>query len=461
MGRLLASWIINGKPDMDVTGFNIDRLHPYQANEEYRAHRVVESLGLVYKCHYPSLSMETSRGVKRAALHSQLEANGAYFKDVSGWEAPDWFAPPGVDPKVDKYSWGRHNWFPYWEAEHQACREAAIVMDMSFMSKFLVQGRDAGRILNYMSTANVNEEVGNITYTQWLNDDGKMEADLTVLKLEEEKFMVVATDTMHRHVETMIKRSIGADDFAVVTDVTSGYSQLNLQGPNSRALLQQLTSEDVSNEAFPFLAIREIDIGYARLLCTRITYLGELGYELCIPSEHAAHVYERIIEEGANHGLKHAGLKALSSLRMEKGYRDYGHDMDNTDRLMEVGLGFTCDFDKPGGFVGREAVLAHKAEGVPRQRLLQVLVEDPEPMMYHGEVVYRDGVAVGDVRAASYGHSLGGAVGLAMVRTADGGKVNKEFISTGDWQVQIAGKMYPAKASAQPMYDPKNLRIKS
>jgi glycine cleavage system aminomethyltransferase T/glycine/D-amino acid oxidase-like deaminating enzyme len=348
IGRLVANWIITGKPDMDVTGINADRFHPYQCNPEYRQHRVAESLGLVYKTHYPYKSKESARGAKRSPFYDRLVKQNAYFKDVSGWEGADWFAPKGVAPIIEKHSWQRYPFFPYWQREHQACREGVIVMDMSFMSKFMIQGKDAGEALNYISTANVNAASNMITYCQWLNEDGKMEADLTVTKLAEDKFYVIATDTAHRHVETHMKKHLNPEGnkFVTVTDVTGGYAQLNVQGPKSRELMQLLTDCDMSNEAFPFRTAKEVDIGFAKVMCARITYLGELGYELHIPSEHALHVYERIVENGDKVGLVHAGLKALASLRMEKAYRDYGHDMDNTDTLLEVSLNrfFSCPF---------------------------------------------------------------------------------------------------------------------
>jgi len=266
IGRLLAHWIVHGKSDMDVTGMNIDRLQKYQANPEYRRDRVSEALGLVYKCHYPNRSVRTARGVKRSVIYDRLCDRRAYFKDVSGWEGADWFAPEGEEI-TNELTWGRASWFPWWEQEHRACREGVILMDMSFMSKFLVQGKDAGDLLNRLSTANVDDEVDMITYTQWLNDDGKMEADLTVAKLEEDKFMVIATDTAHRHVETWMKRNTPEDAHVCVTDVTGGYTQINIQGPKSRELLAKLTTEDVSNEAFPFRKMKEIDMGYVDTGC--------------------------------------------------------------------------------------------------------------------------------------------------------------------------------------------------
>ncbi len=459
MGRVLAHWILNGRPDVDVTGMNIDRLHTYQSNPEYRKTRTVESLGMVYQCHYPFRSMLTARGAKRSAIHDRLAAQGAYFKEVSGWEGADWYAGPGQTPDPGPLSWKREAWFAHWEAEHRAVREGVIVMDMSFMSKFLVQGRDAGRILNHISANDVDGQAGAITYTQWLNEGGTLEADLTVTKLGDERYWVVATDTMHRHVETWMKRHMeGAH--AIVTDVTSGYCQINVQGPRSRELLSAVTGADLSHEAFPFRAAREIDVGFARALCVRITYLGELGYELYIPAEQAVHVYDRLLEAGVPLGVRHAGLKALASCRMEKGYRDYGHDIDNTDSVLEAGLGFAVDLKKPGGFIGRDAVVAHKARGPLTKRLVQILVKDPEPLLFHAEIVRRDGKDVGYIRAASYGFTLGGAVGLAMVTPGGGAPADPAFVNGGEWTVEIAGTSYPAVASLRPLYDPEMKRIK-
>src|SRR4051794_13479368 len=322
VGRVLAHWMLNGRPDVDVTAMNIDRLHVYQSNPEYRRTRTVESLGMVYQCHYPGRSMTTARGAKVSPIHDRLVAAGAWFKDVSGWEGADWYAGAGRTPDPGPLTWGRPGCWEHWAAEHRACREGVIVMDMSFMSKFRVQGRDAGAALERISANQVDGDPQTITYTQWLNAGGTIEADLTVTKLDEGDFLVVATDTAHRHVETWMRRGFGGAH-AFAADVTSGLAQLNVQGPLSRDLLQVLTSADLSNEAFPFRTARWIDLGFARVLCVRITYLGELGYELYIPTEQAAHVHDRLVEGGGAFGLRHAGLRALGSLRMEKGYRDY------------------------------------------------------------------------------------------------------------------------------------------
>jgi glycine cleavage system aminomethyltransferase T len=359
------------------------------------------------------------------------------------------------------------------------------------MSKFLVQGRGAGALLDRLSTARVNGGAGVITYTQMLNERGTLEADLTVTKLPERSpltsyvadgtaaFLVVATDTAHRHVESLLQRAsaggiggVGSGD-VVVTDVSGGLAQINVQGPNSRRVLQRLVeayggtaaADALANDAFPFRAARMLDLGAARVVATRITYVGELGFELFVPAESAVYVYEQLLAAGEPLGLAHVGLRALGSLRMEKGYRDYGHDLDNTDTLLEAGLGFTADFDKEGGFIGKEATLEQKERGTPTKRLLQVLLDDPTPMLYHGEVVYRDGQVVGDIRAASYGHTLGGAIGLCMVEAGGADAlpvpITAKWINSGTWEVDVAGVRYPARASLRPMYDPKNEKIKA
>ena len=459
MGRIVAQWIVDGRPDVDVTGFNVDRMQEYQLNPRYRAERTVETLGMVYQTHFPGRSMVTARGVKRSPIHDRLVEQRAYFRDVSGWEGADWFAPPGVAPHVPELSWGRQNWFPYWAEEHRAVREGVGLMDMSFMSTFLVDGAGSGAALDRVSANAVDGEPGVITYTQWLNEGGTIEADLTVTKLAEDRFMVVAADNAHGHVQAWLRRHVVGGDVHAA-DTTSALAQLNVQGPLSRQVLQSITSADLSNEAFPFRTARTIDIGFARALCVRITYLGELGYELYVPVEQAMHVYEQVVQAGAAFDLRHTGLKALASLRMEKGYRDYGHDIDNTDSVWEAGLGFAVALDKPGGFIGRDAALRMRESGPPSRRLVQVRLLDPEPLMHHAEVVLRDGVEVGYVRAASYGHTLGGAVGLAML-DAGSEPVTAQWLAAGEWTVDVAGERYPAATALRPMYDPENARIRA
>jgi 4-methylaminobutanoate oxidase (formaldehyde-forming) len=339
IGRTLAEWIKNdgiAPTDIDCTGINVNRFHRYQANPEYRKNRAPEALGNTYMLHYPDHQPKTCRGAKKSALYDRLKDQNAYFRDVSGWESPGWYAPKGVEPIIQQETFGRPDWFPYWEAEHKACRENVALFEMSFMSKFLVQGYDAGKFLNWLSTANVDGPVNQITYTQWLNELGYLEADLTVTKLSETEFLVIATDTMHNHVFQHMNSRLSRDWHVTVTDVTSRYAQINIQGPRSRELLQNLTSRDMYND-FDFRHAEEIDVGLGRALCVRITYVGELGYELFVPAEQATLVYDQIVEAGKELNLVHAGLKALGSLRLEKGYRDYGkHNISSCGHSMRI-----------------------------------------------------------------------------------------------------------------------------
>jgi glycine cleavage system aminomethyltransferase T/glycine/D-amino acid oxidase-like deaminating enzyme len=457
LGQMMARWIMTGDPQVDITGFNMARLHTFQNNPEYRRHRTVESLGMVYQCHYPYQSMKTARGAKRSAIYDRLKANGAYFRDVSGWEGADWFAPAPQQAVIEKHAWSREPWFGFWEAEHRAARENVVLMDMSFMPKFLVQGKDSGRVLDYICANAVDGPDGRITYTTCLNSDGKLVADLTVTRLASDRFFVVVTDTIHRHALTWIQRHIPETAHAFVTDMTSAWAQMNIQGPRSRDLLQSVTDTDLSNDGFPFRHAQEIAIGYGRVLCVRITYVGELGYELYIPTEQAVHVYDILVEAGKAFDLSHAGLKALGSLRLEKGYRDYGHDMDNTDDPYEAGLGFTVRLDKPRDFIGKKACVAKKAAGPLKRRLAQVLVKDPEPLLYHGEVIFRNKKPAGYVRSGSYGHTLDGAVGLFMIEADE--PVDEAYVKNGRWEIDIAGKTCPAAVSLTPLYDPEMKKI--
>ena len=461
IGRLIANWIVDGLPDLDVAELNIDRFQSFQANRTYRRDRTTEIVGEMYKVHFQNESFETARGAKRHVLHDRLGLAGAFFVQSAGWEIADWYAPPGKKAEVERYSWKRQNWFEYSAEEHRACRERVILMDMSFMSKFLVQGRDALRFLNQLCCNEIDVPVGRIVYTQWTNEAGGIEADLTITRRAEAEFWVVCSDTVHRHVETWMRRHCPDGAHATITDVTSAYAMLTIQGPHSRALLADLTTASVANADFPYLTSREIEIGYSRVIATRVTYLGELGWELYVPTEHAMDVYDRLVGAGSDHGLAHAGLQALGSLRLEKAYRDFGHDIGNLDTPFEAGLGFAVKLEKPGGFIGRDALAAQKELGLPRRRLVQFLLKDSEPLVHHGEVILLDGVGVGTIRAGAFGHTLGASVALGYVELADRQPITRDLVKSGSWEIEVAGERHPAMASLQPLYDPKGERIRS
>lgn len=456
IGKILAQWIVDGTAPVEAVDIDIARALPFQGNQRYLADRTVETLGLQYMLIWPNFEMKTARNIRKTALHNHLARAGAHFVEGMGWEIPDWYAPAGIDPNQVEYSWGRQNWFEYLAGEHRACREDVILMDVTSMSKFLVQGREAENALNHICANDVDVQVGKVVYTQWLNERGGLEADLTVTRLAEDEYYIVSAGDFYTHDLYWLKRHIPADAHAFVTDVTSAYALINLQGPKSRRLLSRITSADLSNEAFPYMSAREIDVAYARPLALRVTYEGELGWELHVPAEFSAHVYEALLEAGADLGLRHAGFQALNTLRIEKAYREYAHDMDNTHTPLEAGLARFVRYDKPGGFIGREALLRHKERGVLKKRLVQFLLEDPEPLLHGAEVIYRDGKSVGYLQTGGYGFTLGGAVGLGFVKYEGG--VSPDFIESGAYEIDLAGERYPAKASLRPLYDPRNER---
>jgi 4-methylaminobutanoate oxidase (formaldehyde-forming) len=332
------------------------------------------------------------------------------------------------------------------------------MLDYSVMGKVLVQGRDSEKYLNRICANNIAVPVGRCVYTQWLNENGTIEADLTVTRLADDQFLILSGDATIVAVQAWLRRNIPSEAHVFVTNITSAYSVLNIQGPKSRQLLSGITHADMSNQAFPFLTMHEIDIGYALVKAIRVTYMGELGWELYIPTEFSLHVFDTIVEAGEEFGLKHFGIQALDSLRLEKSYRDYGNDIDNTDSPLEVGLGYFVDLDKPGGFIGRDAVLRSKEAGL-KYRMVQFLLDDPEPMLYYGEPIYRDGKYVGHIMSGSYGHTLGGAVAVGPVEN-EGQTVTADYIKSGSYEIDIAGVRYSAKASLRPMYDPKLKRVR-
>jgi glycine cleavage system aminomethyltransferase T len=341
--------------------------------------------------------------------------------------------------------------------EHHAIREAVGVIDMSLMAKLIVQGPGAAAVLSRLSANDVTRETGRLVYTQWLNAAGGIVADLTVTRLAEEKFLVVASDIIHRRVEPLIRRETRDGEVVTVTDVTSGTTLLTVQGPRSRELISRLTDSDFSNNSFPYLSAQEVQAGYAPVLAMRVTYVGELGWELHIPAEYAAGVFDDLVAAGADLGLRQVGLSAMSGLRLEKGYRDMGIDIDNTDNPIEAGLGFAVAWDKPGGFTGRDALLAARAEGPPKQRVVGLCVEDSAADLFGNEPVFLSGQRVGYVRAAAFGYTVGGPVALAQVACEDG--VTAQWLKSGDFTVRTDEREWPARLQIAPFYDPQRLRI--
>ncbi len=451
-GMVLAHWIVDGLAPLDVTGINVNRFTKSEATPAFRRDRTPELLGKLFGQHFHNESPKTARDVKRSILHDRLAATGAYFSEGHGWEAPDWFAPSPAQAKIDEYSWFRQNWWDWHAEEHRAAREDVVLMDMSSMSCFLVQGRDAVKLMSRLSCNEVDVASGRVVYTAWVNEAGGFEADLTVARLADDKFMVVVGENSHGHTEMRMRRHIGADEFITITDVTAGRAQINVHGPKARELLTRVTGADLSNEAFPFMSAQYIDVGYAHVLAYRVTFIGELGWELHVPSTQAVQTYDLLMQAGLDLGVRNAGMQTLNSLRLEKAYRDFGIDVDNTDNPIAAGLGFAVKLDKPGGFIGRDALAAIKAQGTPKTRMLQFLLKDPEPLLYGNELIFLNGVEVGYIQVGGYGHSLGGAVGIGFAE--HDAPLTAEIVNAGHWEIDVAGVRYEATASLKPLYDP-------
>jgi 4-methylaminobutanoate oxidase (formaldehyde-forming) len=452
IGKVMAEWIRDGHPPVDLWEVDVRRNMPFQGNRKYLRERVSESLGLLYATHWPFRQYETSRGVRKSALYDRLAAAGACHGEAFGWERPNWYAPQGVEPRYE-YSYGRQNWFEHSAAEHKAVRDGVGLFDQSSFAKFRLEGRDAARVLNQVCANDIDQAPGRLIYTQWLNDRGGIEADLTVTRLDEQSFLIVTAAETEVRDFSWLEQHIPDSAHCVLTNVTSAMGVISLMGPRSRELLQSLTPADMAHEAFPFASSQEIELGYAIVRASRITFVGELGWELYVPTEFMLGVYDEIVAAGDSVGLVHAGYHALNSLRMEKGYRHWSHDITDEDTPLEAGLAFTVRFDKSDGFIGRDALLKQKETGVGRQ-LLQFQLQDPDPLLYHNEPIWRDDELVGHVTSGAYGHTLGGCIGLGYVSNDSGD------VLQGDYEIEVAGTRFAADASLRPMYDPDNERIR-
>jgi heterotetrameric sarcosine oxidase gamma subunit len=454
VGFVMAHWIAHGNAPMDVWSVNIRRTHAWQNNPRYLADRVVETLGIGYQDHWPFRQWSTARGVKRSILHERVAAAGACFGESAGWERPNWYAQPGQKP-VYEYRWGRPNWFENSALEHRAVREAVGLFEQSSFAKILVQGRDAERALNRIATADCRVPPGRVRYAQFLNERGGIEADVSITRLAADRFMVVTAAFTATHVTTWLREHIAADCHCVVTEVSDGWCTLNVQGPRSRELLAGIASGDWSNEAFPFGTTREVQIGYQQALAVRISYVGELGWELYVPVPFAIGVYDAILDAGKPLGLRHCGYHALNSLRIEKAYRDWSHDIGPDDTPLDAGLDFTCAWSKPEGFIGRDALLAARSQP-RRRRLVQFLLSDPDGMLYHNEPILLEGRRVGLITSGMFAHTLGAAAGLGYLSDERG--VTDELIGSGRFEILIGNRTVPARASLRPLYDPGGLR---
>jgi len=453
-GMALAQWMNDGEPPFDLWEVDIRRAQPFQKNRAYLKERVTETLGLLYADHFPYRQMATARGVRRSPLHEHLKARGAVFGEVAGNERANWFAREGQEREY-KYSWSRQNWFENQRDEHLAVRNGVGLFDMSSFGKIRVEGRDACAFLNRLCANQMDVAAGRIVYTQMLNHKGGIESDLTVTRLSENAFFLVVPGATLQRDLAWLRKNLTSDEFVIITDVTSGEAVLCVMGPKSRELMQKVSPNDFSNANHPFATAREIEVGMGLARAHRVTYVGELGWELYVSSDQAAHVFEALEEAGVHVGLKLCGLHTLDSCRIEKAFRHFGHDITDEDHVLEAGLGFAVRLNKQD-FIGREAVLRKQETGLKR-RMLQFRLDDPQPLLFHNEAIVRDGNIVSIVTSGNYGHHLGGAIGLGYVPCE--GQSEADVLGS-KYEIEIAGTRVSATASMAPMYDPKSERVR-
>jgi glycine cleavage system aminomethyltransferase T/glycine/D-amino acid oxidase-like deaminating enzyme len=457
-GKALAEWIIEGEPTSDLTAVDIRRFAPFNGNNQWLHDRVGEVLGLHYAVPWPNRELETARPFRRSPVYHLLQQANACFGSRMGWERANYFAPPGEDPQI-RYGWGKQNWLPWSAAEQRATRTAVAVFDQTSFSKYLLAGQDAEEVLQYLCTADVGVRPGRTVYTGMLNDRGTYEADITVTRLAEDQFLLVSSAATTERDKDHITARIPSLSRAALTDVTSAYAVYGVMGPRSRDLLSLLSASDLSGEGFPFGSSREIDLGYSTVRATRITYVGELGWELYVPAEFAVGVYQDLMEAGAALGVANGGYYAIESMRLEKGYRAFGRELTPDYNPVEAGLLFACKLRTDIGFLGREAVEKARAQG-PRRRLVSIVLADPQVMMWGGELVLRDGVPAGQVTSAAWGETVGGSVALAYIRHPAGEPVTADFARNGSYQVNVGGQLCRAAVHLRPPYDPAGERVR-
>lgn len=458
IGKVMAEWIDLGHPPVDVWESDCRRAMPFQSDEQYLEDRVAEALERSYAMHWPYYQYRSARGIRKSAFYDRLVEIGAVHGEVAGWERPNWYAPEGAKREYE-YSYGRQNWFEYSSAEHKAIRENVGFYDLSSLAKFRVSGPDAEHLLQRLSCADVAVPAGKLVYTQWLNERGGIEADLTISKMGDDEFMIATPCGSQVKDWSWLLRHVEPGSNVDIKDITDELAVIALQGPNSRAVLKSLTIEDLSPEVFPFGAGRWMEAGGVRLWAQRISYVGELGWEIYIPAADAATFLEALLQAGKPFGMRPVGMHAVDALRMEKAFRHWGHDIVYEDNLIDAGLAFTAKPNKNVAFIGRDAFLAQKQAGISKKRLVSFLLEDPEPLLFHNEPILLNGKPVGYLTSGSYAHHLGGAIGLGYVGADE--PVTAEFLAAGKFAIQVNGRAQPAKASLSAFYDPSSKRMRA
>lgn len=452
-GMALAEWMDSGSKPFDLGDVDISRMQPFQGNKKYLFERSKETLGLLYADHFPFLQKKTARNIRRTPFHYQLLNQGAVMGEIAGWERANWFADKGQKRSYE-YTWKRQNWFENSAREHRSIRENIGMYDMSSFGKIRIEGRDATKFLNFVAGGQYDVEIGKIVYSQFLNNAGGIEADVTITRLTESAYLVVTPAATRLADQIWLSRNIG-DFNVVITDVTAGEGVLAIMGPSSRKLLQMVSPNSFDNDVNPFGTAQEIEIGMGLARVHRVTYVGELGWEVYVSSDQAGHIFDTLFDAGQDLDMKLCGMHMMDSLRIEKGFRHFGHDITCEDHVLEAGLGFAVKTSKPD-FIGRDAVLRKKENGLDR-RLLQFVLNDSEPLLYHNEPILRDGELVGHLTSGNYGHTIGAAIGLGYVPCKD---ETVSDILASNYEIDVAGSKIRADVGIKPIYDPKSDRVK-
>jgi 4-methylaminobutanoate oxidase (formaldehyde-forming) len=458
VGKAISEWMVAGEPTMDLSQLDIARFQGFETNTRFLHDRISESLGLLYAMHWPHRQFDTARGVRETPLYHRLARHGAVFGSAAGWERANWFARDGIKPRYE-YSYGRQNWFFAASKEHMAARETAALFDLSSFGKTFIEGPDAESKLQHICAADMAIEPGRTVYTQMLNSRGGIVADVTFTRHSETRYMMVTAAATQAQDMNWLRRTPSPDSRVTLTDVTSGFAVLALMGPKARAILSRLTPADLSNEAFPFGSMQEIEIGYAKGFAQRLSYVGELGWEIYVPTEFAGQIFDLLLEAGTPEGMALAGYHALDSLRLEKGYRHFGHDISPGDTPLEAGLGFAVAFRKEVDFIGRTALERQRAQGIHR-RMVHLKLNHPEPILLHDEPIWRNGEIAGRTTSGAYGHFVGASVALGYLENVPLLSW-QDWIDRGSYEIEIAGTRHSATVSRQSFHDPQNRRIRS
>jgi sarcosine dehydrogenase len=456
-GKALAEWILAGEPPYDLWPVDIRRFGRPHKDIDWVRTRTHEMYGKHYTIAWPHEENESGRPFRRSPLYDDLRAAGACFGEKLGWERPNWFAPAGISPR-DEYSFERQNWFAHVGREHRAVRERVGVFDQTSFAKFVLQGSDAERALSWMCANDVTRDPGAVTYTQLLNSRGGIECDLTVARMAGDRYYIVTGTGFASHDFHWIRTHIEPGLAAELSDVTDDYSVISVFGPRSRDLLSSITDDNLGNSAFPFASVREIRIAGAAVTALRITYVGELGWELHTPIASACDVYRAVMAAGEAHGVAACGYRAIESLRLEKGYRAWSTDLSPDHTPLQAGLGFAVKLDSNTPFLGREALMEQRQNALTR-RLACFTTNDSNVLLLGRETIYRNGERVGWLTSGGYGHTVDKSIGYGYVRNQAG--VDREFLRSGDYELEVASSRTSATIHFGPLYDPHNERLRS